>query len=59
MEFLCLSFLDEFVQRKLVEDVEAFRQAYRDPDEFCCLFVIDVDFTRFVFLPLSGRLKNN
>ena len=45
------SMLDEFVQRKLIEDVEAFKQAYRDPDEFCCLFVIDVDFTRFVFLP--------
>lgn len=47
------SFLDEFVQRELVakEKEEEFKQAYKDPDEFCCLFVIDKDFTRFVFIP--------
>lgn len=47
------SFLDEFVQRELVvrEKVEGFKSAYKDPDEFCCLFVIDKDFTRFVFIP--------
>jgi len=47
------SFLDEFVQRELVgeEKVDDFKQAYKDPDEFCCLFVIDQDFTRFVFIP--------
>ncbi len=45
------SYLDEFVQRKLVEDVEAFKLAYKDPDEYCCLFVVDYDFTNFVFLP--------
>jgi hypothetical protein len=45
------SYLDEFVQRGLVEDQEAFKAAYKDPDEYCCLFVIDYDFTNFVFLP--------
>ena len=45
------SFLDEFIQRKLVEDAEAFQLAYKDPDEYCCLFVIDYDFTNFVFIP--------
>ena len=45
------SFLDEFVQRKLVTDEEAFQQAYKDPDEFCCLFVVDNEFTNFVFIP--------
>lgn len=47
------SFLDEFVQRDLVakEKEEDFKNAYKDPDEFCCLFVIDKDFTRFVFIP--------
>ena len=47
------SFLDEFVQRELVaaEKEEDFKKAYKDPDEFCCLFVIDKDFTRFVFIP--------
>jgi hypothetical protein len=47
------SFLDEFVQRDLVakEKEEDFKSAYKDPDEFCCLFVIDKAFTRFVFIP--------
>ena len=47
------SFLDEFVQRELVakDKVDAFKQAYKDPDEFCCLFVIDEAFTNFVFIP--------
>jgi len=45
------SFLDEFVQRGLVEHEEDFKIAYKDPDEFCCLFVVDKDFTNFVFIP--------
>lgn len=45
------SYLDEFTQRKLVSDVEAFKKAYKDPDEFCCLFVVDEDFTNFLFIP--------
>ena len=45
--------LDEFVQRTLIgeEAVEDFKNAYKDPDEFCCLFVMDGAFTRFVFIP--------
>ena len=48
-----VSFLDEFVQRELVgkEKEEDFKNTYKDPDEFCCLFVIDKEFTRFVFIP--------
>lgn len=47
------SFLDEFVQRNLVEpENEArFKEAYKDADEFCCLFVVDAEFTNFVFVP--------
>lgn len=47
------SFLDEFLQRGLVTaDKKAdFESAYKDPDEFCCLFVIDEQFTNFVFIP--------
>lgn len=47
------SFLDEFLQRDLVgsDKKEAFIESYKDPDEFCCLFVIDKDFTRFVYIP--------
>ncbi|HSZ26476.1 MAG TPA: hypothetical protein VK766_12180 [Cytophagaceae bacterium] len=48
-----ISFLDEFVQRQLIgeEKIGDFEEAYKNPDEFCCLFVVDVDFTNFVFIP--------
>jgi hypothetical protein len=47
------SFLDEFVQRELIgkENIEDFTTNYKDPDEFCCLFVVDNDFTKFVYIP--------
>ena len=45
------TYLDEFMQRELVEDQEAFEKAYKNPDEFCCLFVVDPEFTNFVFIP--------
>ena len=45
------SFLEEFLQRGLVEDKDAFVEAYKNADEFCCLFVVDKDFTNFLFIP--------
>jgi hypothetical protein len=47
------SFVDEFVQRDLIakDKEEDFASTYKDPDEFCCLFVVDKEFTRFVFIP--------
>jgi hypothetical protein len=47
------SFLNEFTQRDLVgkEREQAFIETYKDPDEFCCLFVVDEAFTSFVFIP--------
>lgn len=47
------SFLDEFVQRKLIDEekIEEFKANYKDPDEFCCLFVVDQEFTNFVYIP--------
>lgn len=47
------SYLDEFIQREIVgeDKVEEFKANYKDPDEFCCLFVIDNEFTKFVFIP--------
>jgi hypothetical protein len=47
------SFLDEFIQRELVaqDRLEDFEKAYKNPDEFCCLFVVDQAFTNFVFIP--------
>lgn len=47
------SFLNEFTQRELVgkDKEEQFIENYKDPDEFCCLFVVDKEFTNFVFIP--------
>lgn len=45
------SYLTEFVQRKLIENEAEFLAAYKDPDEFCCLFVVEPQFTNFVFIP--------
>ena len=47
------SFLEEFLQRGLVDHdyLADFKAVYKNPEEFCCLFVIDEDFTNFVFIP--------
>jgi hypothetical protein len=47
------SFMDEFVQRGIIdaEKQDDFKNAFKDADEFCCLFVIDKEFTNFVFIP--------
>ncbi len=47
------SYLDEFVQRGLIAEdkVDNFKATYKDPDEYCCLFVMDGAFTRFVYIP--------
>ena len=48
-----VSMLDEFIQRDLVpvDGVDTFVEAYKDPEEYCCLFVVDKGFTNFVFIP--------
>ena len=45
------SYLNEFTQRGLIEKEADFIAAYKDPDEYCCLFVVDTEFTNFVFIP--------
>lgn len=51
--FYNATYIDEFIQRKLIDEdkVDAFKASYKDPDEFCCLFVMDGEFTRFVYIP--------
>jgi hypothetical protein len=48
-----VTYLDEFVERKIIEKdkLDLFKEAYKNPEEFCCLFVIDKDFTNFVYIP--------
>lgn len=52
------SLIDEFLQRGLIDPGKAddFKNVYKNPDEFCCLFVLDYDFTRFIFLPYPEDL---
>jgi hypothetical protein len=47
------SFMQEFVDRKLigVESSEAFKESYKDPDEYCCLFALIGDFSGFIYVP--------
>ncbi len=47
------SYLDEFVQRALIgpESVELWKENYKKPDEYCCLFVVHGDFAGFVYIP--------
>ena len=48
-----VTYLDEFLQRKIIEKekMNDFKKTYKNPDEFCCLFVIDDEFTKFVYIP--------
>lgn len=48
-----ITYIDEFIQRKLIKEdrVDEFKKIYKDPDEFCCLFVVDEEFTNFLFVP--------
>lgn len=47
------TFLEEFTQRNIIapDAVDYFKENYKTPDEYACLFVVDGDFTRFVFIP--------
>ncbi|MDX2195915.1 MAG: hypothetical protein NW207_05815 [Cytophagales bacterium] len=47
------SFAEEFLQRNLIseEKITDFKQTYKNPDEYCCLFVVDEQFVNFVFIP--------
>ncbi len=45
------TYIDEFIQRGLIDKADDFKSAYKDPDEYCCLFVVDKEFTNFVFIP--------
>lgn len=47
------SFLEEFIQRGIIDAdaVEQFKKAYKDQDEYCCLFVVDPELTNYIFIP--------
>ena len=47
------SYLELLVQQRVIDAdrIEDFQQTWKDPDEFCCLFVLDEEFTNFVYVP--------
>ena len=47
------SFSKEFLDRKIFDEegLALFEKNYKDLDEFCCLFVVDQEFTKFLFVP--------
>ncbi len=48
-----VSTLEELATKRLVDmtKVDDFRRVYRDPQDFLCLFVLDGQDARFVFMP--------
>jgi hypothetical protein len=47
------AYLDLLIHCGLVtkDRVTAFHSIYKNPDEFCCLLVVDTDFINFVYIP--------
>ena len=47
------SMFDEFVQRELIgeDSYDLWQENYKNPDEYCCLFVVIGEFTGFVYIP--------
>ncbi len=47
------SYMQEFLDRKLIgeESVDLFKENYKNPDEYCCLFALIGDFSGFIFVP--------
>ncbi|OGX91849.1 hypothetical protein [Hymenobacter coccineus] len=47
------SYVELFIQQGIIgaDGIESFEEHYKNSDEFCCLFVLDEEFTKFVFVP--------
>ncbi|WP_139920769.1 hypothetical protein [Hymenobacter sp. DG01] len=47
------SYAEMLVQQHVIgiDKIEDFQQTYKDADEYCCLFVLDEEFTNFVYIP--------
>ncbi|MEL6539530.1 MAG: hypothetical protein AAFP93_02045 [Bacteroidota bacterium] len=52
-QYYYAAYLDALIQCQIIaqDRVEAFRQAYKDPDEFCCLLVVEERFVNFLYTP--------
>jgi len=52
-----ISHLEEFVNRKIVPEnnIENFKQVYKNPSEFICIFVLANENANFVFRPYTSK----
>jgi hypothetical protein len=57
---ISLSALEEFIQKKLVQKdkVDAFKEIYKDPEKYICIFLINSDQGNFVFIPYTDPINN-
>ncbi len=51
------STLEEFVTRQLINEskVDEFKNVYKDPKSYLCLFIIQSGSANFIFLPRSDK----
>ena len=54
------SMLEEFVSKKIIdlERVEEFREIYKSPQKYFCLFILNELGAQFVFLPRITKTKS-
>ena len=47
------SYLEILAQLGIVDPqkTDDFKSTWKNPDEFCCLLVVDEEFTNFVYVP--------
>ena len=47
------SYLEILAQQGIVDPakLDEFKATWKNPDEFCCLLVVDEEFTNFVYVP--------
>jgi hypothetical protein len=55
------STLEELVEKKIIlpKNVEKFKQAYKNPEEQCCIFLVTEHGAQFVFVPFESPNKVN
>ena len=55
-----ISTLEEFVAKRVIQSnkVDGFKDVYKDPRDFFCLFVHDGEKAQFVFMPYSSQWQN-
>ncbi len=55
------STLEEFASRQIIqsEKVDGFRQVYKDPDQYFCLFLLQDNTGNFIFLPRRDKALSN